>query len=84
MRLPDEEIRIFEEHVYGFSVQVQLPGNAILWMSRVDCGYRKFEISRNSGAPPAIVTEIVAEMVTLGLGNVRETRRCPRKKAHCS
>ena len=25
--------------------------------------------------PPAIVTEIVAEMITLGLGNVRVTRR---------
>ena len=37
-----------------------------------DCGYRKFKISRNSGAPAAIVTEIVTEMITLGLGNVPE------------
>jgi len=36
------------------------------------CGYRKFKISRNGGAPPAIVTEIVAEMITLGLGSLRE------------
>src|SRR5215831_5130926 len=36
------------------------------------CGYRIFKISRNGGSPAAIVTGIVAEMMTLGLGNVRE------------
>jgi hypothetical protein len=38
--------------------------------------------SRNGGAPPAIVKQIVAEMLTLGLGIVRDTTRCPRKGAH--
>jgi len=38
---------------------------------RNDCEYRKFKICRNGGAP-AVVPEIVAQMITLGLGNVRE------------
>jgi len=48
-----------------------IPIHAI-WSAAYTCGYRKFKVSRNGGAPPAIVTEIVAKMITLGLGNVRE------------
>ena len=43
-----------------------------------DCGYRKFKIFRKWWCPrlSAIVTGIVAEMITLGLGNVREQALC--------
>src|SRR5215831_58726 len=37
------------------------------------CGYRKFKICLNRGAAPAIVTEIVAEMITLALGKCSRT-----------
>jgi hypothetical protein len=47
------------------------------------CGYRKFKICLNGDAPPAIVTEIVAEMIALALGNVRE-QACPGTLAHFS
>jgi hypothetical protein len=51
--------------------------NFFLWVSKI-------QNLSEMVAPPAIVTEIVAEMITLGLGNVRATRRCPGKRAHSS
>src|SRR5215469_10035282 len=39
-------------------------------------GYRKFKIASEWCRPPAIVTEIVAEMIALGLRNVREQALC--------
>jgi hypothetical protein len=39
----------------------------ILWLSKIQ--------NLSEWWPPAIVTEIVDELITLGLGNVRVTRR---------
>src|SRR5262245_51019919 len=56
---------------YEARVILRQPATSFRWPIETNCGYRKFKICLNGG-PPAIVTEIVAEIITLALGKVRE------------